>query len=333
MALMLRKVLATSEGFSKADLTRLSKHADVIESWRMDQQSVEGILPEVEAVILLAWPSFMSRENMSKMRRLRFIQTVMVGVNHVPFHDLPKGVVVCSNAGAYSVEVGEHAWGLLLAAAKKIIQTHDAIKEGGRSIASFRGQVKDVLVLEGKTMGIVGFGGIGREVSKYAKAFGMSVLAINRSRKTAPGVRFLYGERGLEHLLSVSDAVLLSAPLTKTTERLIGEKELGMMKKDAILVNVARGDIVDQGALYAHMVADPSFRYATDVWWFREGRETLETEKPLATLPNFVGTPHTSGPTGLAGGRPFTMAVDNTIRYLRGVKPKNVVDVSDYRRS
>jgi phosphoglycerate dehydrogenase-like enzyme len=111
---------------------------------------------------------------------------------------------------------------------------------------------------------------------------------------------------------------------------MIGAKELGLMKRDAVLVNVSRGDIVDQRALYEHLAANGSFRYATDVWWYREGRETLETELPFAKLPNFVGTPHTSGPSTLAGGEPQRAAVSNTIRYLRGLRPRNVVNASEY---
>ncbi len=326
----MRKVLVTSERVGQEDLGRLSKVADVVESWKLDERAILDVLPQIDAAIVLSWPSFLTRENLTGMKRLRFVQTVMVGVNHVPFRDLPERVVVCSNAGAFSLEVGEHAWGLLLAAAKKIVETHISVREGGRAIASFRGEEKDVTVLKGKTMGIAGFGGIGRAVTKYARACGMKVVAFNRSRREEPGVTFLYGRKGLERLLAVSDAVLISLPLTKSTDRLIGAKELSSMKRDAIVVNVARGDIVDQVALYEHLAANPSFRYATDVWWFKEGSETLETERPFARLPNFIGTPHVSGPAGLAGGGPQRVAVENMIRYLRGLKPKNVVDRSEY---
>jgi len=87
---------------------------------------------------------------------------------------------------------------------------------------------------------------------------------------------------------------------------------------------------VDQAALYSHLKANPEFRYATDVWWFREGRESLETDCPFTKLPNFVGTPHMSGPTAVASGRPAAMAVENVLRYLRGGKPRNIVDREEY---
>lgn len=326
----MRKVLVNWEGVGQDNVGRLARYAEVVESWKLDKRSLEAALPEIDAALVLSWPGFMSREGLGGMTRLRLVQTFMVGVNHVPLNDLPASVVVCNNAGAFSVEVGEHAWGLLLAAAKKIVATHTLVRAGEKSFSAFR-EERDIKVLDGKTMGIIGFGGIGRTVAGYAKAFGMKVVALNRSRKKAAGVRLLYGRKGLELLLRISDAILISLPLTTSTDRLIGQNELGMMKKDAMLVNVARGDIVDRAALYSHLKANPSFRYATDVWWFKEGKETLETEQPFVGLPNFVGTPHTSGPTSLAGGAPQREAVDNVIRFLRGLKPRNVVDRSDYK--
>ncbi|MDV3243605.1 MAG: 2-hydroxyacid dehydrogenase [Nitrososphaerales archaeon] len=326
----MRRVLVTSEILGQENLRRLSKFAEVVESWRLDERAIQDVLPTIDAAIVLSWPRFFTSENLARMRRLKFIQTLMVGVNHVRFADLPKNVMVCNNAGAFSLEVGEHAWGLLLAAAKKIVPQHTAVREGGRTLASFRGDEKDIKMLKGKTLGIVGFGGIGSAVARYGRAFGMKVVAFNRSRKAAGSVRFYYGKSGLDEVLRSSDAVLLATPLTKSTNHLIGARELGLMKKDAVVVNIARGDLVDQDALYSHLTANPSFRYATDVWWFREGAETLETDKPLASLPNFIGTPHSSGPTGLAGGEPQRRATENAIRFLSGRAPMNVVDRADY---
>jgi len=102
------------------------------------------------------------------------------------------------------------------------------------------------------------------------------------------------------------------------------------MKKAAILVNIARGELVDETAVFHHLQANSNFRYATDVWWYREGRESLKTTQPFFSLPNFVGTPHVSGPSGLATGKPAALAVENTILFLKGLKPKNIVDQSEY---
>ena len=327
----MRKVLVTTERIGAENVKRLSRLSEVIETWRMNEAEILAALPLANAAIVLGWPSFFTRENLSRMPVLKFIQTVSVGVNQVRFDDLPDGVTVSSNAGAYSTEVGEHAWALALVAAKKIVPANTAINIGGGTFESYREHTKDTMVLKGKTMGIVAYGGIGRTVARFARAFGMNVIALSRSSRKEKGVKIYRGTRGLERILELSDVVLLSIPLTKSTAGMIGATELALMRKEAILVNVSRGDIIDQRALYEHLSANPSFRYATDVWWYKDGKETLVTEWPFGKLPNFVGTPHSSGPAGVSGGEPQKAAVGNTIRFLRGFKPKNVMDPSEYR--
>ncbi len=126
------------------------------------------------------------------------------------------------------------------------------------------------------------------------------------------------------------DAIVRSPPLTKSKTKIIDDTRLALLKKDAILVNIARGELVDEASMYEHLRTKPEFRYATDVWWYQEGRESLKTSHPFFDLPNFVGTPHVSGPSGLATGKPVKLAVENTIRYLRGQTPKNIVDKNEY---
>lgn len=326
---MAKKVLVTSD-LGKENLVRLSKVATVYASWKLDQTEIDEILPEIDVLMVLTWPGFLTEDALSRMKRLRFVQSVLVGVNLIPFRRLGGGVIVASNAGAYSLEVGEHAWALLLAAAKSVVNHDIRIRNGVKSLQEFLGEVSKIAVLEGKTLGVVGYGGIGRWVERYAKAFGMKILPYGRGRKGTRGTGLLSGRKGLDRLLRESDAVLLSVPLTKSTFKLIGGRELSTMKDDAILVNVARGDIVDERALYSHLVGHPAFRYATDVWWFRQGRETLETEQPLAALPNFIGTPHTSGSTASLTGKPSNAATDNVLLYLRGRTPRHLVDRSEY---
>lgn len=326
---MTKNVLVTSDTIDDENLRRLSKVARVYESWRMDEESLNRILPEIDVLIVFMWPGFLSGEALSRMKRLSFLQSLLVGVNHVPFRSLDERVAVASNAGAYSLEVGEHAWALLLAAEKKVVDHHVRIRNGAKELSEFVGEPAKIGVLEGKTLGIVGYGGIGQSVARYAKAFGMEVLAFGRSRKPS-GANLLTGRRGLDRLLRESDVVLLSVPLTRSTFGLIGERELSLMKESAVLVNIARGDLVDQRALYSRLSSHPGFKYATDAWWFKEGRETLETDYPFTTLPNFIGTPHTSGPTGTVSGKPGKLAADNVLLYLRGKTPRNVVDRSEY---
>jgi glycerate dehydrogenase len=264
------------------------------------------------------------------MKRLRFLQSILVGVEHIPFRNLPKNVAVASNAGAYSLEVGEHAWGLVLAAEKKIAQHHVRIREGAKSLSEFTDDASKIVVLKGKTIGIVGYGEIGRAVSGYAEAFGMKVLAFGRHAKKSKGRSLLSGRQGFDSLLRESDVVLLSVPLTTSTFGLIGGRELSLMKENATLVNIARGDLVNQRALYDHLKSHAEFKYATDAWWYENGRESLETDYPFVSLKNFVGTPHTSGPTSVHTGRPSALAIDNVLLYLRGKIPRNLVGRREY---
>src|SRR5207245_4053543 len=122
-------------------------------------------------------------------------------------------------------------------------------------------------------------------------------------------VKFFTRTSGLTELVMKSHVVVLALPLTGQTARIINAERLSEMRKDGILVNVARGELVDEKAMYDHLVANPNFRYATDVWWYRENRESLKTDYPFLSLPNFVGTPHVSGPSDLEAGTPLQPAV------------------------
>lgn len=326
----LKNILVTSEYIGEKNLDRLSEAGNVYASWKMDEKRVEAVLPDIDILVVFLWPMFLSPENLEKMKRLQFLQSMQVGVNHVPFAGLGRKVMVASNSGAYSLEVGEHAWGLVLAAAKKVAEHHIRIKEGAKELREFSGEAAGIMVLKGKTLGVIGYGGIGSVVAGYAKAFGMNVLALTRTRKDARAVRFLRGKAGLCSLLRQSDVAVLSLPLTNSTFRLIGKRELSLMKGDAILVNIARGDLVDQDALYSQLKSHPNFRYATDVWWFKNGQETLEAGKRFAALQNFVGTPHMSGPTAAAAGKPGSLATDNVLRYIWGKTPQHIVDRAEY---
>jgi phosphoglycerate dehydrogenase-like enzyme len=264
------------------------------------------------------------------MTRLLLVQTGLAGVNHIPFGALRKTVMICSNAGGFSDEVGEHAWGLLLSAGKRVVKFDAAMRKKGFKPAPALELGRDILVLKGRTLGIVGYGSIGRKVAELGKAFGMDVMAFSRSKVEEPGIVSLRGRSGLEKMLRESDAAVIALPLTKSTRGLIGEEELSMMKREAILVNIARAEIVDEGAIYRHLVANRKFIYATDVWWMKEGKETYAPELPFLKLENFIGTPHVSGPSAAVTSAPQRIAVKNVLRFLGGGEPLNVVNRSEY---
>jgi len=322
-------LLITTDVVDKRSIETLSKYARVFSSTGLDEASLIQLLPSIDILLVFFWPSFLTAENLSRMIKLRLIQSILAGVNHIPFAQLDKKVVVCSNAGAYSDEVAEYAWALLLSAAKRIVDFHNAVKTEQWTLRRTLGG-KEVTILEERTLGILGYGGIGSAVAQIGKGFRVKICAFSRKLVREKGVRSFQGDKGLLTVLAESDAVIVSLPLTELTNKIIDAKKLATMKKDAILVNIARGELVDETALYEHLKANPDFRYATDVWWYREGKESLRTTHPFFELPNFIGTPHVSGPSGLATGKPAKFAVENVIRFLRGLKPRNIVNPAEY---
>jgi phosphoglycerate dehydrogenase-like enzyme len=311
-------------------IDQLTKHSVTYKLDGMTDDRLSEILPTIDALLIFSWPKQLSPENLQKMTRLKFVQSILAGVNHIPFANLNKGAIVSSNAGAYSDEVAEYAWALLLSAVKRVVELHVSLREEKWTLRRTLDAGTQVTILHDKVLGIIGFGGIGNSVARMAKGFGMRICAFSRKPKRVKGVRVYSGEKGLENLLRQSDALVLALPLTNETTRIIDRERLTQMKNAAVLVNIARGELVDEKAMYDHLVANPNFRYATDVWWYKELRESLKTDYPFLSLSNFIGTPHVSGPSGLATGRPVQLAVENMIRYLEGQKPRNTVDPSEY---
>ncbi len=322
--------LLLGPSFPEEELKKLTRYAEIYRLSEMGEKELDAVLPVVDCLLVHFWPERLDRTRVSKMKRLSLIQTGLAGVNHIPLGDIPRDTVVCSNAGGYSDEVGEHAWGLLLSAGKRIVRLDGAMRKRGFKPAPALELGRDILVLKGRTLGILGYGGIGRKVAGLGKAFGMNVMAFSRSNAGDPGIVCLQGRAGLERVLRKSDALVLALPLTKPTRGMIGAAELAMMKEDAILVNVARAEIVDEGAIYRRLSESKRFIYATDVWWTKDGKESFSPDLPFLKLENFIGTPHASGPSAAVRSGPQRRAVGNVLRFFRGEELLNVVDRSEY---
>jgi phosphoglycerate dehydrogenase-like enzyme len=149
--------------------------------------------------------------------------------------------------------MAEHVMAMMLALAKRLLPAHQKLRNGEFD------QFTPNRILAGMTAGILGFGGIGRATAKLMRAFGMHIYAINSSGTSPEPTDFMGTLQDLEHVLRESDLVVISLPLTKATRGLIGEEKLAWMKPDAILVNVARGAIIDEEALYHHVKSHPNF--------------------------------------------------------------------------
>jgi phosphoglycerate dehydrogenase-like enzyme len=330
---MEHRLLIGTDVVDEKSVRTLSKYSKVYKLADLAEDRLDEVLPSIDCLLVFSWPRQLTNDRFQGMTSLRFIQSILAGVNHIPFASLDKNVIVSSNAGAYSDEVAEYAWALLLSAAKRVVELHVSLREQKWTLKRTLDEGSEIAVLREKVLGILGFGGIGTVVGRIAKGFGMRVFAFSRKKSAAKGVKFSIGTSGLTDLLKKSDAVVLALPLTSQTARIMNAERLSEMKKDGILVNVARGELVDEKAMYEHLVANPNFRYATDVWWYRENRESVKTDHPFLSLPNFIGTPHVSGPSGLATGRPVQLAVENTLRYLKGLRTRNIVNPEEYKTS
>jgi phosphoglycerate dehydrogenase-like enzyme len=312
-------------------LDNLSSHAKVYWLDDLDDKELGRLLPLIDAVLVqMGWPDSLTPERISRMSRLRFIQSGWAGVNHIPFRHLGKRVIVSSNAGGFSVGVAEFALALVLAAAKRVVKLDRVLRTGEFYPAQVDDLAREVVQLRGRTLGILGYGGIGRMVGSMGRALGMNLVAFSRRPSSQGDVQVLHGGEGLRKVLKTCDAVVIALPLSKLTVGLIGSAELEAMKGDAILVNVARAEIVDEEALYHHLLKYPGFTYATDVWQLKRGKETYSSKFPFLKLSNFIGTPHVAGGSSALTGEPGKAAVENLVRYLGGEAPKNVVDPLEY---
>lgn len=253
------------------------------------------------------------------------LQSIFTGVERLPYKLIPKEVQICGNSGGWADPIGEHALALMLALGKNLFTARRDLAKGKfeRSGTNLR--------FKGKTCGLVGFGGIGRAVAERARALGMRIAALNTSGRTAEPVDSIGTLAELPSLLAEARVLVLCLPLTKASRGLIGRAELEMMKPEAILINVARGPIVDQAALYNHLRANPGFKAAFDVWWKEPGTDGgFSLDFPLLELDNFTGTPHCADHVAGMMAEALRSAMDNVARFFRGEPLTGLVDRREY---
>jgi phosphoglycerate dehydrogenase-like enzyme len=248
--------------------------------------------------------------------QLRLVQFLTAGVDFIPLRALPADVPTASNGGAYAAPMAEHALAMVLAATKRLFIEQAALAEGRFN------QFLPNRMLAGMACGILGFGGIGVATARLMRGLGVRVHAIRRSGTSEEPIDWIGTPDRLEEMLAAVDILVLSLPLTKATRGVIGARELGLMKPDAILVNLARGEVVDEPALYAHLQARPDFTACIDAWWVEPVRHgEFRMDLPFMRLPNVIGSPHNSA--SIHGWREVALqrAGANCRRVLDGQAP------------
>jgi phosphoglycerate dehydrogenase-like enzyme len=250
---------------------------------------------------------------------LRLIQLLSAGYDRADIAAARHGgVPVANNGGANSVAVSEHAILLMLAESRQLILQHSSVTAG-----RWRGDTTPrVHEVRGKTLGIVGLGTIGKKTARLAAAFGMKLIyydvtRLSEDQEDALGVRF----RLLRELLRTSDIVTLHMPLNESTHHMIGTEELALMKPSAIIVNTARGPIIDETALHQALTTGVIAGAGLDVF----DEEPPPVGHPLFTLDNVTLTPHLAGPTFESNTLRVRNGFDNVQRVARGDQPLWVI--------
>ena len=260
-------------------------------------------------------------EVLDREPQLKVISNFAVGYDNV---DVPaateRGVAVCNTPGVLTETTADFAWALLMAAARRVVEGADYVRAGkwktwGPTLLLGRD-------LTGATLGIVGFGRIGREVAKRARGFDMRVLAYDAHQDEAAARELGAAYVPLDDLLRESDFVTLHVALTPETSKMIGARELGLMKPEAILVNAARGPVVDTDALVAALRDGTIGGAALDV----TDPEPLPADHPLIALPNALVVPHMASATVATRDRMAELAAHNLLAVLRGEHPPGIVN-------
>jgi phosphoglycerate dehydrogenase-like enzyme len=221
--------------------------------------------------------------------------------------------------------MAEHAVAMALALLKRLPQHHTELARGVWDQASVNRPVR------GAVCGILGFGGIGKATGRLLRALGARVHAVNTSGRTDEPVEFVGTLDDLDAVLEAADVLVIALPLTRRTRGLIGRRELGLLKPGAVLVNVARGAIVDQAALYDHLHGHPEFSAGIDAWWTEPfGSGEFRVDHPFFELPNLLGSPHNSALVPGVMEEATARAAANVVRFLRGDTVTGVVRVEDY---
>ena len=253
-------------------------------------------------------------ETLRQVPKLRLITTCSIGTDNLDLDTARElGIVICNQPGRTAPVVAEHGFGLMFAAAKRAAFMTAAVKEGGWPRM-------DNIYLQDKTLGIIGTGHIGAEMARLGRAIGMNVIAwtFNPSPERAAQLGVQYVE--LDQLLQTSDVVSLHVKLTDDSREMIGKREFELMKPNALLINVARGDIVNTDALVDALNSGHLGGAAIDVY----DEEPPRADHPLLACEQVILSPHCADMTPEGVDLLNEGVVDNVIAFLEG-RPQNVV--------
>lgn len=335
MVQMVGKESATSEKTGKPRVVVLAARGsfgDVGEQDILERAGCEVIVvnaatedEQIEAVRdadgIIA-PPVMSRRFLESLTRCKVIACSSIGMDKIDAVEVAneKGIVICNVPDVFIDEVANHTLALLLAAVRWIPQANDYVKDGGWGQRGRGRPIGSVHRITGETLGLIGFGNISRAVARRAAGFELKVLAydpfVSREVFEQHGVR----QAQLSQVLQDSDFVSVHVPLLPGTRHLIGAPQLALMKKTAILVNTARGPVVDEQALIAALQSGQIMAAALDV----TEKEPVDPDNPLLKMSNVIVTPHMASVSDHAGAERRRRPAFEVAAVLTGHRPRAV---------
>ncbi len=319
-----RKVVVT-ELIDNRGIEILKSEAEVVYLPQLPEQNLLDEIREAHAVAVRV--AKVDRDLLEQSKNLLVIAKHGVGYDNIDVEAATqKRIPVVNTPEANAESVAEHNLGLMLSLSKKICTSDRALRQGrlkGRE--NYTG-----IELKDKKLGVIGLGKIGSETARKCKnAFNMDIIAYDPYVPKEKLERLGYTKtEKLYDLLQESDYVIICVPLTKETTNLIGLKELGLMKANAFLINSSRGGIINEAALYDHLVKKKIAGGALDVF----SQEPPPSDHPLLSLDNFIATPHIGGATAESMRRMAITMAEDILRVFRGERPKYPVNPQVYTK-
>ncbi|MEH7492823.1 2-hydroxyacid dehydrogenase [Neobacillus niacini] len=280
---------------------------------------LEEEIKNVEGLFCLLTETI-DRELLGKAEQLKVISNMAVGYNNIDIEAAKeKGITVTNTPGVLTETTADLTFALLMAASRRLIESSDYLRNGNwKTWSPMQLTGQDIY---GATLGIIGMGRIGASLAKRARGFDMDILYYNRSRKydLEEELNLIYTE--LDSLLKQSDFICIMTPYTPETKNLIGSRELSLMKNTAILINTARGGIVNEEDLFHALKEGEIWAAGLDVF----EQEPVPLEHPLLSLPNVVTLPHIGSASIKTRMKMADLAADNLLLALQNQSPKHVV--------
>jgi glyoxylate reductase len=320
------KLFVTRELFTDV-IEKLKKYYDV-EVWdRYQPPPYETLLEKVKEVDALA--SLLSDRIdcnlLQQAKRLRIVAQYAVGYDNIDVECATRlGIYVTNTPGVLTEATAELTWALILAVARRIVEADTFVRWGEwwRTKTGWHPHMMLGLELKGKTLGIVGLGRIGSRVAEIGKAFGMKIIYYDLSRNEALEKQLGVEYRDLDTLLQEADIVSIHVPLTKETYHLINEEKLRKMKRTALLINTARGAVIDTNALVKALSEGWIAGVGLDVF----EQEPLPPNHPLTAFKNAVLVPHIGSATYDARHAMAELVAENLIAFYEGREPPTLVN-------